>query len=340
MSNSTPALRGACGRRRTRCATLLAAATLVAAPLMGTASPATAEETQKPQMDPHQYEKIEDVQAAMQKWAPLADAETVMGYPQVEDQVTTLADVEKTGYKANDAIEDAKAEAKKYADNEKNREPLRESAKHLVDGWPDAGPQQANDIRDNSKATGLEGGQSAQAYCNMVNKDPDSKFIGQTAPCVFVGKIAKATEDKDKWPVFSSGPSAAGVTEFSRKVATTVAQEKSVTEGFEAGGKITPKVGDGKSEVAGEVSFSYNHSSTYTTKVQGTTEDLFTVKELPKGSNVSLEARGNGAYYTGYIVLRENGQGGQRLVAIPARAYVQTPGSGQPVTWLCRANTP
>ncbi|MFI9258784.1 hypothetical protein ACIGT4_13880, partial [Streptomyces sioyaensis] len=121
MSNSTPALRGASGRRRTRCATLLAAATLVAAPLMGTASPATAEETQKPQMDPHQYQKIEDVQAAMQKWAPLADAETVMGYPQVEDQVTTLADVEKTGYKANDAIEDAKAAAKKYADNEKNR---------------------------------------------------------------------------------------------------------------------------------------------------------------------------------------------------------------------------
>lgn len=58
----------------------------------------------------------------------------------------------------------------------------------------------------------------------------------------------------------------------------------------------------------------------------------------PSYPTVSLEGRANGATYTGYLVVRDldtsNNQ--EHLVAIPARAYVQAPGSISPVTWVRR----
>ncbi|MFI1159309.1 hypothetical protein [Streptomyces sioyaensis] len=316
--------------QRTRRLTVLASATLVAAPLLGIASPAMADGNQKPQVDENVYDSEEKILAKMQGWAPVADSETVMGYPQLEKDLT-LADVQKT-YDPNTAVQDAVAAAQKYADNAKNTEPLRESARKLVNGWPDAGTPQGNDIRQNTKDTDV-GGQSAEQYCQMTNKNPATSSFGQAAPCVFVGKIADA--QADKWPVRKEAGAVSAVDEFIKKISASVTDEKSVTDGWTVGGKITPKLGDGKSEVGGEVSFAYNYASTFTRKVQSTEEE--DIKILPQGTKqVSVESRANGAYYTGYIVVRGPIEKGQRLIAIPAKAFVQSPETGQPVSWFKR----
>ncbi|MFD9210330.1 hypothetical protein ACFVZM_29115 [Streptomyces sioyaensis] len=333
MTNAASALRRAAGRRA-RGAKILLAATLIATPLVGTASPAMADGSQQPQVDLKYYENEGDIRAAMQRWAPAADSESMMGYPQVEQNLT-LADVKKA-YDPEQAIKDAVAAAQKYADNDKNTEPLRESARKLVNGWPDAGTPQGNDVRQNTKDNALDGGQTAEQYCNMVNKDGTSASFGQTAPCVFVGKIANP--ETDQWPMRTERGASAGVDKTTVKISAAVTDEKSTTEGWTAGGKITPKVGDGKSEVAGEISFAYNYASTFTRRVTST--DEINLELAPQGTKqVSAEARANGAVYTGYIVLRGPTESGQRLVAIPAKAFVQSPDSGQPVTWIKRVKS-
>ncbi|UNO42996.1 hypothetical protein [Streptomyces sp. MST-110588] len=308
----------------------MATATLVSAPLLGMASPAMADGNQKPKVEENIFEKEEDIQASLQRWAPVADTETSMGYPKLEDQDITLADAKKV-YDPDQALKDAVAAAQKYADNSGNSEPLRESAKKLVNGWPDAGRPQSPDIRKNTKDTDV-GGQNAQQYCNMKNTDPQHSAFGQAAPCLFVGKIADA---KDKYPVKKNGGAVAGAEELIRKVSASVTDEKTETTGWQLGGKISPKIGDGKSDIGGEVNFTYNYASTYSRKVTGTDET--SIKVVPEGTKqASIEARGNGAVYTGYIVVRGPIENGQRLIAIPAKAFIQSPATGQPVTWFKR----
>lgn len=308
----------------------LAVAALVVAPLVGMASPAAADGNQKPQTDPNTYEKEEDILAKMQKWAPVQESEAVMGYPLLDKDIT-LADAQKT-YDPQQAIKDAVSAAQKYADNGKNTEPLRESARKLVNGWPDAGKPQGNDVRQNTKDNDL-GGQNAEQYCKMSNKNPKSASFGQAAPCVFVGKIADAKTDK--WPVAKSAGAFTGVDKSTVKISASVTEEQSTTSGWTAGGKISPKIGNGKSEIGGEVSFAYNYASTFTKRVQGTEEQ--DMELLPQhGKQVSAESRSNGAYYTGYIVVRGPIESGQRLIAIPAKAFVQSPDTGQPVSWFKR----
>ncbi len=58
---------------------------------------------------------------------------------------------------------------------------------------------------------------------------------------------------------------------------------------------------------------------------------------VPQGKKGYLEGRANGAYYVGYIVLRDiDSSNREHLVAIPARVYVQSPKTTSPVTWFKR----
>ncbi|WP_039629563.1 hypothetical protein [Streptomyces sp. 769] len=316
----------------------IATALLTGISLIG-ATPALAEDGQQPSVDNQTYETDQAVLTAMEKWAPLNSAESVMGYPKGLDRdkagnvkAVTLADVKKT-YAPEQAITDAKNAAQQYAGNDKNAEPLRESARKLADGWPDGSKSASSDIRQNTKDDVVpSGGQTAEQYCGMVNKDPQHPAYGQTAPCVFVGKL------DEKYPVRAGTGGLAGEGKLTYKVEASVTDEKSTTEGWSAGGKITPKLGSGDKggEVGGEASFAYSYTATSLNRV---TDTLATSVEInvPKDRKGYLEGRANGAYYTGYIVLRDiDGNHQETVVAIPARVYVQAPNTTSPITWFKR----
>lgn len=324
-----------------------ASAVLTAVSLIGSETPAFADGGQNASVDPYTYEKDQDVLNAMDKWAPVNSSESVMGYPAGLDRdkngnvkAVALADV-KSKYDPTQAIQDAKNAARQYETDGKNPSALRTSAGRLVDGWADTTKSDATDVRMNTKDDVLPwSGQTAEQYCGMVNKDPKHPAYGQTAPCVFVGNL------DEKYPVRGASDGVTGEAKLTYKVSASVTDEKSVTEGWSAGGKITPKIGGefggdksggkGTAEVSGEVSFTYSYASTSISRVQNTLETAVEIN-VPQGKKGYLEGRANGAYYVGYIVLRDiDSSNREHLVAIPARVYVQSPKTTSPVTWFKR----
>ncbi|GAU66453.1 hypothetical protein SSP35_03_01010 [Streptomyces sp. NBRC 110611] len=315
----------------------LATAFLTGISLIGYQTPAFADDGQPAKIADGTYESDQGVIAAMEKTDPVNSSESSMGYPAGVDKDKdgnvkpfTLADVQST-YDPEQAVKDAQAAATQYAADEKHSAPLRESAKHLVDGWSDTTKPNGTEIRQNTKDNVLTGGQSAEQYCNMSNKDPQSSAYGQAAPCMFVGKL------DEKYPQRGASDGLTGEGKLTYKVSASVADESSTTEGWQVGGKITPKIGDGESEVGGEASFTYSYSSTSTTKVQNTKETDVEIN-VPQGKKGYLEGRANGATYTGYIVVRDldTSTNQEHVVAIPARVFIQAPGSGSSVTWVKR----
>ncbi|MFF7227967.1 hypothetical protein [Streptomyces sioyaensis] len=337
----TDAARGR--RRRSVVAGALATTVLSSLALIGSPTPAHADDGQQANVDEKLYQNEQDVLTAMEKWAPVKPSESVMGYPKGLDRdkdgnvkAITLADVQPK-YDPNEAVKDAELAAAQYAADTKNPAPLRASAEHLSTGWPGSKAANGPDIRPNTK-NDVVGGQPAEQYCNMVNKDPDHAAFGQTAPCIFVGKV------DEKWPVRGSTDGVAGGGTLNYKVSGSVTDEKSTTEGWSAGGKISPKItgtpagdkGGAGGEIGGEVSFTYSYSSTSLKRVMNTLETSVQI-EVPNDKKGYLEGRANGAYYTGYIVVRDiDGNNQESLVAIPARAYVQAPDTTSPQTWFKR----
>ncbi|TJZ54417.1 hypothetical protein FCH28_14900 [Streptomyces piniterrae] len=320
------------GRRKSSVmAGALATAFLTGISLIGSQSPAFADDGQPAKVADGTYESDQDVLAAMEKTDPVNSSESSMGYPAGvdKDKAFTLADVQSK-YDPEQAVKDAQAAATQYAADEKHSAPLRESAKHLVDGWADATKPSGTDIRQNTKDSQLSGGQSAEQYCNMTNTDSQSPYYGQAAPCMFVGKV------DEKYPQRGASDGLTGEGKLTYKVTASVADEQSTTEGWQVGGKITPTIsGDGGSGAA-EASFTYSYSSTSTTKVQNTRESDVEIN-VPAGKKGILEGRANGATYTGYIVVRDLDSSNQEhVVAIPARVFIQAPGSSSAVTWVKR----
>ncbi|WP_128502328.1 hypothetical protein [Streptomyces inhibens] len=336
--SKTPRTNPAQGRRSgSLVAAALATTFLTGVSLIGSPTAAHAEDGPSG-VDTYTYEADQDVLKAMEKWAPVNSSESVMGYPKGLDKdkdgnvkAVTLADAKKT-YDPDQAITDAKNAAQQYAANDKNPEPLRESARKLTDGWPEGAKPTTNDIRQNTKDDVVpSGGQTAEQYCGMVNKDPKHPAYGQTAPCVFVGKL------DEKYPVRGASDAMAGEGKLTYKVSASVTDEKSVTEGWSAGGKITPKIiSKDAAEVGAEASFTYSYASTSLNRVQNTLETAAEIS-VPKDKRGYLEGRANGAYYTGYLVLRDIDSNNQEaVVAVPARVYVQAPDTTTPVTWFKR----
>jgi hypothetical protein len=335
------------GRRKGNVtAEALATAFLTGISLIGTQTPAFADGGQPATVADGTYESDQAVLASLDKTDPVNSWESSMGYPAGLEKdkdgsvkAITLADVEGT-YKAEQAVKDAQEAATKYAADTKNSAPLRESAKHLADGWTNPGAESqtkkpnGTEVRKNTKDGGLSGGQSAEQYCNMTNKESRSSSFGQAAPCMFVGYL------KDKYPQRGASDGLTGEGKLTYKVTASVADEQSTTEGWQVGGKITPSIsGDGVS-AGGEASFTYSYSTTSTTKLQSTRESDVEIT-VPQGKKGYLEGRANGATYTGYIVIRDldTSDNQEHLIAIPARAYIQAPGSSSPVTWVKRLKT-
>ncbi|MFH0518536.1 hypothetical protein ACHBTE_15320 [Streptomyces sp. M41] len=305
--------------------------------LIGSAIPASADGQRAVVVD-DMYETNADVYAAMETWTPLNTAESVMGYPKGLDRDASggvkavhLADVSKT-YDPEQAIRDAMNAAQQYAVDVRNPEHLRVSAQRLVDGWPGGTKHSQHDIRRHTKDDIVpSGGQTAEQYCGMTNTDANHPAYGQTAPCVFVGKL------DERYPVRGASVAMAGQGELTYKVAAAVTDEKSVTEGWSAGGAITPKlISKDQAEIGAEASFTYSYASTSVTRLQSTLETSVKIN-VPPGKRGYLEGRANGAYYTGYIVLRDiDADNHEATAAIPARVYVQAPFTTTPVTWFKR----
>ncbi|MBP2055620.1 hypothetical protein J2Z21_008636 [Streptomyces griseochromogenes] len=321
----------------------LATAFLTGISLIGTQTPAFADDGQPATVADGTYESDQDVLASLDKTDPVNSSESSMGYPAGLEKdkdgnvkAITLADVKGT-YDPEQAVKDAQEAARQYAADEKNSAPLRESAKHLADGWADPGAESqtekpnGTEVRQNTKDGMLSGGLSAEQYCNMANKDSQSSSFGQAAPCMFVGKL------EEKYPQRGASDGLTGEGKLTYKVTASVADEQSTTEGWQVGGKITPSIsGDGVS-AGGEAGFAYSYSTTSTTKVQSTRESDIEIN-VPQGKKGYLEGRANGATYSGYIVIRDldTSDNQEHLIAIPARAYIQAPGSSSPITWVKR----
>ena len=327
----------------------LATAFLTGISLIGSQTPAFADDGQTATVADGTYASDQEVIAAMEKTDPVNNWESSWGYPKglqkddqgnakvisSEDARSAYASKKEDGTyqnaqeSAEQAVQDAQEQAKKYADDTSHDEAPRESAKHLVDGWSGTIKPDGVEVRQNTADDTLSGGQRAKDYCGMTSQSPST--VGQAPPCMFVGYST------EKYPRQDSSPSRVGPDKFIYKVSSSVTDEQSTTSGWQVGGEITPKIGDGESEVGGKVSFGYSYSTTSTTKVQNTNETDFNV-DVPQGKKGYLEGRANGAIYTGYIVVRhlDPSTNKESLVAIPARAYVQAPGSSSPTTWLTR----
>ena len=364
MTKSASALRRAVSGRA-RSATVLAAAALVAAPLMGTASPAAAADEQKPIKDKETiYSSEADIIAKMagtaekKGWAPVADSESVMGYPKGLDRdkdgkvMPVYKDDVQAQYDATQAVVDAKAAAKKYYEDKiNNPQPLRETAKLLADSTL-TDPEVRGDTNDDALfgRGGPElGAEHTEMYCAGKHAPAPGGRVDQNAakanPCVFVGKLDK--KDGSKYPKVGGSSGMAGGGEKTYTVAGETTEEKSSTEGWAVGGKFTPKValtpagdkGGAGGELGAEASFTYSYSSTTTNKVSTKQQDETKVT-FPSDKKGSLQGRRDGAYYVGYIVVRktnalpEDNIGQEHLIAIPARVYVQSPQSSTSVTYF------
>ncbi|MFJ3176769.1 hypothetical protein ACIPJK_39625 [Streptomyces roseus] len=319
----------------------LITASLTGAALLGSPVPAQADTGPGAAIIDQTYENDADVFQTMNKWTPLNDSESVMGYPKGLDRdrsgnikAAALADVRRT-YDPEQAISDAEKAARQYAGDERNPEALRVSALRLAEGWPEGPGGSIHDIRRNTKDDTLPSTPlSAEEYCGMANNDPGHPAYGQTAPCVFVGKL------DEKYPVRGASDAITGEGKLTYKISASVTDEKSVTEGWSAGGKIAPKlISKDQADIGAEASFSYSYTSTSVSRVQNTLETAVEIN-VPKDKRGYLEGRANGAYYTGYLVLRDiDGSNQETTVAIPARVYVQAPHSSTPITWFKRLSS-
>ncbi|MFI9262610.1 hypothetical protein ACIGT4_33625 [Streptomyces sioyaensis] len=339
---------------------------------MGTASPAAAADEQKPIDNAKIYSSEQDVVARMEGtdgmtdkdgkpvpgYAPVADSESVMGYPKGVDRdkdnkvMPVYKDDVQAQYDAKQAVVDAKAAAKKYAeDTTNNPQPLRETAKLLADS-PLTDPEVRGDTNDDAifgRGGPEPGAEHTEMYCAGKHAPAPGGRVDQNAakanPCVFVGKLDK--KDGSKYPKVGGSSGMAGGGEKTYTVAGETTEEKSSTEGWAVGGKFTPKVsltpagdkGGAGGELGAEASFTYSYSSTTTNKVSTKQQDETKVT-FPSDKKGSLQGRRDGAYYVGYIVVRktnalpEDNIGQEHLIAIPARVYVQSPQSSTSVTYF------
>lgn len=320
-------------QHRNRRATVAAAiAFLAGVSVLSSQAPAFADEN--PPVANGTYETEDKIVTDLSRWTPVANSESVMGLPTgLDDNQVNLSDVKggTVNYDPDQAIKDAQEAAKKFAEDPNTKEPARESAKRLYEPIPGR-TESANSTA--SVFTGKDAykdewtGENLEQLCNRENADPAR--VGQKPPCAFVGQVT------EKYPVMGpAGDALAGGGKLTYKVSSSVTDEKSETEGWSVGGKFTPKIGDGKSEIGGELNFAYSYSSTSTKRLQSTLE-TDTEITVPDGKKGSMEPRGNGAYYTGYIVYRQNNETEQRMVAVPARVYVQAHDTTSPVTWFKR----
>ncbi|MEV5481890.1 MULTISPECIES: hypothetical protein [Streptomyces] len=337
-------------RKSSVVAAALATAFLTSISLIGGQTPAFADDGQA-KVAEGTYATDQEVMDAMAKTDPVNNWESSWGYPtgleqddkgnvkviNSEDATNAYASRKEDGTtlenaqeSAEHAVKDAQDQAKKYADDTSHDSALRESARHLVDGWSGTTKPAGTELRQNTNDDALPSGQHAKDYCNMASQDSKSS-AGQAPPCMFVGYVT------EKYPQRGASGGLMGAGTVKHNVSLSVADEKSTTNGWQAGGKITAKIGDGESEAGGEANFTYSSSSTSTTKVQSShgTDIQF---DVPQGKKGYLEGRANGATYTGYIVVRDIDTSNQQehLIAIPARAYVQEPGMNSPVTWVER----
>ncbi|MGD3110908.1 hypothetical protein [Streptomyces sp. YGL11-2] len=322
------------GRRRNRwAATAVATTFLTGASLLGTQGPAFADD--KPTTPGSIYESDDQVLADMAKWSPVRDSESVTGLPTgLDDKQVNLSDVSggQVNYNPDQAIKDAQEAAKTFAEDPNTKEPARESAKRLyqpINGLAQAPNYTAPRFTGKDAFKDEWTGQNLEQFCNQANHDKDR--AGQKPPCAFVGKLT------EKYPVKGqAGDGLAGGGKLTYKISSSVTDEKSETEGWSVGGKITPKIGDGKSDIPAEASFTYSYAATSTKRLQNTMETDVEMT-VPEGKQKGwLEPRGNGAYYTGYIVYRANNDTQQRMVAVPARVYVQSRDTTSPITWFKR----
>ncbi|MER5417968.1 hypothetical protein [Streptomyces virginiae] len=318
----------------------LMVAALVTASLLGSPTSAQADSGPVAPND-RTYESNADVFQAMDRWTSTNDSESVMGYPRGLDRdgngkvkAVALTDVRRT-YDPEHAIRDAENAARQYAGNERNPQALRVSAQRLFNGWPE-GLKPANpDIRYNTKDDTLSSAAlSAEEYCGLANNNPGHPAYGQTAPCIFVGKI------DEKYPVRGASDALAGEGKLTYKISASVTDEKSTTEGWSAGGKVSPKIiSKDQADLGAEASFSYSYASTSVSRVQNTLETAVEIN-VPNSKRGYLEGRANGAYYIGYIVLRDiDGSNQESVMAVPARVYIQAPQSNTPLIWFKRVST-
>lgn len=306
---------------------------LAGASVLGSQAPAFADE--KPAVPDRLYESDDEVMVDMAKWTPVKDSESVMGLPTgLDDKQVNLSDVKggQVNYDPDQAIKDAQAAAQTFAEDPNTKEPARESAKRLyqpISGLKESANYTAPVFTGKGAYKDEWTQENLDQLCNRQNHD--ASRVGQKPPCAFVGKLS------EKYPVKgSAGDGLAGGGKLTYKISSSVADEKSETEGWSIGGKITPKIGDGKSEIPVEASFTYSYAATSTKKLQNTLETDVEIN-VPDGKKKGwLEPRGNGAYYTGYLVYRQNNDSEQRMVAVPARVYVQARDTTSPITWFKR----
>ncbi|WP_030985768.1 hypothetical protein [Streptomyces sp. NRRL S-1813] len=324
----------------------MAAALLVAAPLAGTASPAAAADGQNaPIIDKSKvYESDADINKAMEGWAKVEASESVMGYPKGADRdnPVSLPDV-MPKYDPTKALADAKAAAKKFAEDKYTPKWVGESAKQLADSAI-TDPETSQNTNDDNIATAMSEKNPASSYREGRHPDGSQNSAG-TNPCVFVGVL----DDRpgSKYPKLGTGGGIAGGGKKTYSVSGQVTDEKSATTVWSVGGKFTPKVtstpanGGAGGEIGGEIGFTYSYSSTSLNRVTGTQEDKYET-EFPADKKGSLQGRRDGAYYVGYLFVQYQAVPGapgtgpekEHIKAIPARVYVQSPKSSTPVTYF------
>lgn len=364
MMNSVTAPRRA-SRRAARSATVLVAAILGAAPLVGTASPAVAAENPKP-IDTKVYESEDDILKAMEQWAPVKPKESVMGYPTGIDQdakgnikSVALGDV-LAQYPMGEALADAKQAARDFADGmitdengTKTPRPdgtkppqfVADSARQIADSTITE-PETSQSTSDNNIAQFKSATNSAKSFCNGSNYSEGApQNTAKANPCVFVGKLDPTSGSK--YPKVDGGSGIAGGGKKTYTVGGQVTEENSSTSGWSVGGKFTPKLtstpADGGlgGEGALEASFTYSFSSTSINRQMTSQEDKTEV-EFPSEKKGSLQGRRDGAYYIGYLFvdyqgnpdMAPGGKESEHLKAIPARVYVQSPTTSTPVTYF------
>ncbi|MEU8781812.1 hypothetical protein [Streptomyces sp. NPDC048637] len=321
-----------CKRRNTWAATVTTVF-LAGASVLSSQAPVFADD--KPTVPDTLYESDDQVLADQAKWTPVNDTESVMGLPTgLDNKQVNLSDVEggQVNYTADQAIKDAQDAAKKFAEDPNTKEPARESAKRLYEEIPGLTPAPSYTAPLFTTKEAYKDpwtGENLDQICNRQNHDPARQ--GQKPPCAFVGKVT------EKYPVKGGGGDGlAGGGKLTYKISSSVTDEKSETEGWSAGGKIAPKLSDGKNEFPVEASFTYSYASTSVKRLQNTLETGVEIN-VPDGKQKGwLEPRANGAYYTGYIVYRQNNEAQQRMVAVPTRVYIQARDTTSPLTWFKR----
>ncbi|MFE7779572.1 hypothetical protein [Streptomyces nigrescens] len=348
MANSLAAPRRAPSRGSRNAAP--AAALLMAAALAGIASPAVAADgTTEAKL----YASNEDVEKEMEDKAPVAESESVMGYPKGLERdgkgnliPVTQEDVKaRVKYEPAQALTDAKAAAKKWSENTDNNSDAREMIKQLADSTLTEPDVIGKDTRDDNIATAMAEVNSSASFCEGVNAGGHQNGA-KANPCVFVGKLD--TKGDSKWPKLSTGAALAGGGKKTYKTSEQITDESSTTAGWQVGGKFTPKVsvapgGDGGKggELPIEGSFTYSFSSTTLNRKMTSTEENYEAT-FPADKWGELQGRRAGAFYLGYLLVDYKAVPGapgthpekEHIKAIPARVFVQSPKAEVPLAYF------